>query len=441
MALDPYIRQIEQALPAFLQNRRWYRAKALSISQVSLYDIVHADGFPILIANLQYEAAPNALYLIPVNSAPGEFEDAITKIQSLDGPTLTLHDAVSEPLFRSFLFRALTCGASFSGDHGTLVAQPSLTVTCADEPGIIDSVVSRAEQSNTSIIFDKSHILKLFRRIEAGINPDVEVGSFLTACGFKNSPAVVGTLEYRSKAGEVYSAGILQEFVANRGDAWKYTLDSLSDFYARARESNLDPSALTPDAPELAELIGPFAVSAMLLGTRTAQMHTALASGTTPDFWPEPFTKEDAQNLAAEIRHQAETTFSLLNSQFAKLGEAEQSLGHRVREKESQIRDRIDALPSLSTSALRIRHHGDYHLGQVLYTGTDFMIIDFEGEPARPLSERREKALVLRDVAGMLRSFQYAAYAALPEEYPDSAPWSELWTHAISNLYLGAYIQ
>jgi maltose alpha-D-glucosyltransferase/alpha-amylase len=174
-------------------------------------------------------------------------------------------------------------------------------------------------------------------------------------------------------------------------------------------------------------------------------MHAALASSTAnPDFTPETFTATDAQKLSAEIAAQAEASLSLLREKAAGLPATEQQLALRVLTLEPQITKRFSALAVVSTSAKRIRYHGDYHLGQLLYTGSDFMLIDFEGEPARPLSERRQKAMALRDVAGMLRSFQYAAYSGTISTDPHSAEklaaCSAFWHREASKIFLDAYL-
>jgi maltose alpha-D-glucosyltransferase/alpha-amylase len=181
-------------------------------------------------------------------------------------------------------------------------------------------------------------------------------------------------------------------------------------------------------------------------------MHAILASDdSNPDFAPEPFGVDDAAKLSDEVGRQASSSLELLKAKAATLSSAEADLATRVLALEARIIQRVRKIASLTTDVPRIRHHGDYHLGQVLYTGSDFMIIDFEGEPARPLSERRTKALALRDVAGMLRSFQYAAYAGLyglvaglptdPESAEKVAECSAFWNSEVSKLYVDAYFQ
>src|SRR5581483_10172798 len=250
---------------------------------------------------------------------------------------------------------------------------------------------------------------KLFRKIEPGVNPDGETGVFLTERGFEHTPAVLGTVEYRNGQGTVYPAGILQQFVANRGDAWKYTLDSLNGFFDRAAAAS-DPEEAIRHPEEFA---GDYLASAALLGQRTAEMHMALAQGHgNPDFEPEPFTSETGRLVSQETLAQADIAFETLRRKQASLSGEAAEAAQKLLHLENRVTECFSALCDQKVSASRIRIHGDYHLGQVLWTGSDFMIIDFEGEPARPLNERRMKALAMRDVAGMLRSFQYAAYSA-----------------------------
>jgi len=434
------IQQLEKALPAYVLTRRWFRAKALTISSLSVSHLIEADGFLILFLSIEYLQGGKDLYLLPITSvttpnAEEATEDPIITFESPEGNPVAIYDAVFSPFFRTALFRALATAGTFSDEDGSLVAKSSFTF--APVEGILKSFVSRAEQSNTSIIYGQEYILKLFRKLESGINPDIEMGAFLTSRGFKNTPVTLATLEFQT-ANETFSAAILQQFVVNQGDAWKYTLASLEAFYRRAVDSDLDTR----------EILGDYVNSAKLLGVRTAQMHAALASDSAnSDFTPETFTETDAQTLAAEIETQARSSIDLLRNKLTNLAPVELQLAERVLNLEERIMQRFCALSIIRTSAKRIRYHGDYHLGQVLYTGSDFMIIDFEGEPARPLSERRTKALALRDVAGMLRSFQYAAYAGVPKDHPSYeklaaeklAACSAFWCEQVTTLYLEAY--
>ncbi|MGH7831306.1 MAG: putative maltokinase, partial [Candidatus Binatia bacterium] len=301
----------------------------------------------------------------------------------------------------------------------------------------------------------------VFRRVDEGINPDLEIGLFLTErISFANVPRVLGALEYRKKNKEPMTLGILHAFVPNQGDAWRYTLDSLGRYFedvlAKPAESKnlVLPSEsywdlLDPDPPFLVgETVGPYLASAQLLGQRTGELHRALASDTTDAaFAPEPFTGLDRRSLYQSLRTSAEQSFQMLDKTLRRgLPEETEPSAQKVLERSREIFKKFHALVERDLSGLRIRCHGDYHLGQVLYTGKDFVIIDFEGEPTRSLSERRIKKSPLRDVAGMLRSFHYASVAKLksgqfrPEDIPSLQPWSRFWHFWVSVTFLKAYL-
>jgi len=464
-----FIADLERSLPAYISSRRWFRAKARTIRQVEIKDVLQAPGFFILVVCIQYPDAANDEYLLPVaiDWDRKEHQDAIGSVHEGNGGREGVaYDALLDERVRHALLGAMADEQRFEGQAGALCAAhtPAFAglLPLADSP--LESFISRAEQSNTSIVYRDKFILKLFRKLEPGVNPDVEIGRFLTRRGFDHTPAVYGSLAYQRHGEPVpHSAGILQQFVANRGDAWKYTLESLGGFFNRVL-AGLNTIAPEPPARhplDLAEydppadvrvMLGEYYASARLLGTRTAEMHIALADPNGgPDFAPEPFTQADARHLYHETSVQATGAFDLLRRMLPSMKGAAALDARAVLEREPLISERLAALRDTSSfGALRIRHHGDYHLGQVLYTGNDFMIIDFEGEPARPLSERRAKALAMRDVAGMLRSFQYAAYAALFGQVPGISPelaqshriegWSAFWNYWIGAAFVQSYL-
>ena len=391
--------QQSSPLAEFIRSRRWFRSKTRTIQNAAVEDVIPMPGVNarILLVRIDYTEGDCDNYIV---TDTGE---------NPEQPT----EALDLPAFRNQLLRAFQSGASLKGDNGRFVF---CRTDAFREHGMVENLessVSRAEQSNTSIIFGDRYIAKLFRKIESGINPDIEIGAFLTNHNFTHTPAVYGTLEYSSKNGQIYSAGILQQFVPNQGDAWKYTLDSLE---AKATEDYLK--------------------SAALLGQRTAEMHIALASESrNPEFAPEPFTAEAGHKLQEEMLAQADIAFETLRRKQATLSGQAAELAQKLLHLEPRVTERFAALKEQSIAASLIRIHGDYHLGQVLWTGSDFMIIDFEGEPARPLNERRAKYFAMRDVAGMLRSFQYAAYTALP----DSSE-ADRWNETVSAEYLRSYL-
>jgi trehalose synthase-fused probable maltokinase len=267
-------------------------------------------------------------------------------------------------------------------------------------------------------------ILKLFRKIDRGRNPDFEISTKLTDYGFAHGAPVAGVLEYQTADAEPWTLGLLQRFVPNQGDAWQHTLGKLASLLAKAGESilvdsdqwpahgNLFAAANDPIPPGPRAALDATLRDAELLGRRTAEMHHTLAAvQEDPAFAPQPFTARDAR-----IFH--DRALELLGRSFATLRKELPSLSERLRLRaESVLAQEAIAAAQFDqvlydSYVAKIRCHGDYHLGQVLVSRGDFVIIDFEGEPARPLDQRRQKQLALRDVAGMLRSFHYAACTA-----------------------------
>jgi maltose alpha-D-glucosyltransferase/alpha-amylase len=293
------------------------------------------------------------------------------------------------------------------------------------------------------------------------MNPDIEISSYLTAEKFAHTPAFAGHIEYRREGGgEIRQLAIVQALVRNEGDAWKLTLDSLSQFYEAALARPVAPGLPAdshplammnePMPPLVQEMMGAHLEPSRLLGQRTAEMHLTLAKAEAPEFAPEPFTDHYRQGLYHGFTADANRSLDLLRRQAPNLSGDTAELARKVLARAGDIRGRFQPLRGSRIPGVRIRHHGDYHLGQVLYTGKDFSLIDFEGEPARALSERRLKRSPLRDVAGMLRSFQYAAYAVLfgqvagivprPEISPALEQWAGFWNAWVSAAFLRGYV-
>jgi len=298
--------------------------------------------------------------------------------------------------------------------------------------------------------------------MESGTNPDLEISRFLPAHGFTHTPSLAGALEYRVGKSDVSTLAMLTAFVPKARDAWEYTLDALGKFYERTQTLPVEkrqPQLPLANVAKLAALEIPsdttgildtYAESARLLGQRTAEMHIALAAETDdPAFAAEPFTPHAQRGLFQSIRNLTRHTFHLLHRQMKTLAPDVQPLAQQVLALEPEIIKRLRRLYERHIDADRIRYHGDYHLGQVLYTGKDFLIIDFEGEPAIALSERRLKRSPLRDVAGMVRSFQYAAVSGLLKQVERGTVtngqvaqmhlWSQFWARWVGAIFFRAY--
>ena len=327
----------------------------------------------------------------------------------------------------------------------------------------LEPLLGRAEQSNSAILFGDKFILKTFRRLESGTNPDLEINRFLAEHEFPYAPPLVGGLEYRAKDGTETSLAILSGFVPNCKDSWEYTLDALGRYYERVgslpeelhEASKVEGQPLDAVETELpvviTERVGTYLEAARLLGERTAAMHLCLASDKEDKhFAPEPFNPFYQRSMFQSMRNMAVENLGLLRRGLKTVPPAVHTEAEKVSALEPEIMKRLRAVVDMRITGMRLRVHGDYHLGQVLHTGKDFLIIDFEGEPARPLSERRLKRTPIRDVAGMLRSFHYAAYAALfiqlehgginPETLSRIEPWARFWTHWTSVVFLKAYL-
>ncbi len=284
----------------------------------------------------------------------------------------------------------------------------------------------KGEQSNTSIVYGEQMIMKLFRRVEPGVNPDLEIGRFLTEKEqFLNTPALYGAIEYKANIGEPLTIAVANAFVPQAETAWHFALDNLSRYYehllAQPMESwpAIDDASRHPSMWNLAaisappaahELAGGFWMAAGLLGQRTAELHKALASDDTLSaFAPEPFTYLYQRSLYQSCRRLTAQVIQMVRRRLNQLSPRRKNSVAAVLDQEKQLVEKFKLIGSRKIIAQRIRCHGDYHLGQVLYTGKDFQVIDFEGEPSRSLSQRRIKASPLQDVAGMIRSFHYAA--------------------------------
>ena len=374
-----------------------------------------------------------------------------------------LYDAMVDRRFTLALLDLVARGRRLTGPFGEVIASPTRDfrprLSMAAE--FLEPTVLRAEQTNTSVVYGDRFVLKLFRRAETGVNPDLELGRFLSEeRNFGHIAPLAGALERKRRSGELSTLGVLHGFVPNEGVAWQYTLDTLGRYFEavlthRAKvplPAGLDTQLLPLVEHDLArEWIGLYLEEARLLGQRTGELHIALASDTsTPDLVPEPASDFSRQAVYQAMSSVANRAFPLLRQQLGQLSQEIQEKAQRVLELEGQVRDRLRLPRDRRIEAIHIRCHGDYHLGQVLYTGRDFVIIDFEGEPARPLSERRIKRAPLRDVASMIRSFHYAAYTSLfhhtggtsQRENPSFLePWALFWYAWVSSQFLRSYLE
>ena len=450
-----------EILPNYIQSCRWFGSKARTFRHLKVIEqpaiLSDADAAQLWFVEVNYLDGPTETYALPVKIASGDAARAVFQsaphavIARFAGNEETiLFDAIWDAKFRAKLFEAIARHEVMKGGAGNLVAIGGKTLET--DPATISgkSQVLAGEQSNSSMLFDNKFFLKLYRKLEDGVNPDVEINRFLTEqSNFANVPPFIGAIEYRRAKSEPTVVCLLQSAVANEGDGWTLTLDAVGRYYERVLGQKADLlNETTPPGALLDELIGGvYPDKAKLLGQRTGELHLALAScPDNPAFRPEPFNAMAQRSVYQTMRASLRRAFTLLEKKITDLPAAFRDEAREVLAAEEEILAREKRLLDRRTNAAKIRIHGDYHLGQLLYTGKDFVILDFEGEPARALGERKLKRSALRDVAGMMRSFQYAAYSALwqpamrSEDVPFLERWADLWYRQMGSVFLQSYL-
>jgi maltose alpha-D-glucosyltransferase/alpha-amylase len=474
--------ELDARLPSILQGRRWYGDKAQAIEWARIIDSIPLDGGEsskmVVLVRVQPTSAAAGTYVLPVCFAFGEecdrwgrekpeavFADVEVLVRN-EVVRGVLCDGLEDPGFCDLLLQAIARRRRFRGALGELVTSASSLLRpwrgAFDEA--VDASVLRGDQSNTSVLYGRRFILKLFRRSSEGENPELEIGRFLTEqSSFANVAPLAGALEYRTGRQEPMTVAILHGFVPNEGDAWHYTLDEVARYFERVLA--LGGGTQVPDVPEnplelvdreppslVSELVGGYLETARLLGKRTAELHRALARDRDDAaFMPEPFNTMYQRSLYQSVRNLVLRTLQHLREQIGALPAGAVDAARLVVSAEIPLLEACRKIISARIDGMRIRCHGDLHLGQVLHTGSDCVFIDFEGEPARSLSERRLKRSPLRDAAGMVRSFDYAAHESLiragsegifrPEDVPTLEPWARYWRQWVNSAYLRAYLE
>ncbi len=469
--------QILQALRRYVSRARWFGGKGRTIRALEIADhlAVPTPGGPIYILLIEtaYTSGPGERYMVPIGFAGWDLQAKIMQESPasviaplrLKGQEGILYDAAAGEDFPSGLLQMIARGRSRKMDGGHVIARRgSKFATVLDGKTLpIPSRILKAEQSNTSVIYKDTFFLKLYRRVEEGPNPDAELSRCLTEnTDFNNLPAYTGSIEWQRPQSSPTTIALLLQLVPNEGDAWSYTLDNLGRSFAHAltlREKLVEPPELPrsvlvvdPDSIPIAvrDFIGAAYVEMVgLLGRRTAELHLALLSlSQNPDVTPEPFSLLYQKSLYQSVRGLILKIFGELEGNLRSLDRPTAEAVKQVLGAKKTILSRVQRILEKKIEAMKIRTHGDYHLGQVLYTGKDFVIIDFEGEPARSLTERRLKQPALRDVAGMIRSFHYAAHGSILLRAAQQGAdvdylrhWADLWYFYVSGIFLHAYVK
>jgi len=469
---------LKTVLPGYLISCRWFSHKARIIRTIKIVEdipVLRERNTPIalmLIIEVDFTEGSSERYLLPVSFATGsesvmiqrEFPHAVIARLRVGDQQGIIFDGVYDEDFRNTLLRTIVSRRKIRGKHGELVAHQGRKFKglLGTKKLPLPSQVLKAEQSNTSIVYENTFFIKLYRQLGEGANPDLEITRFLTEkLNFPHVPSFAGILEYCRPASEPIDFALVQSFILNAGDAWSYTLETARHYFEKILSKREDlqipqmvgsPFNKTSqvESPLLKEYIGEFYLDMIgLLGQRTGELHLALAAAVDdPEFTPEPFSKLYQRSVYQSMRSITRRAMQDLKKNLGKLPEALHEDARMILESEREILSRLRRITEKKIDAVKIRIHGDYHLAQVLYTGNDFMIIDFEGEPARPLTERKIKRSVFRDVAGMIRSFHYAVYNALMRHTPIRQedivllePWIGSWFFCVSRVFWISYLE
>jgi maltose alpha-D-glucosyltransferase/alpha-amylase len=461
-------------LPRYMTRQRWFGAKSRTLETVSIRDwgavVLEPEPAFLVFVRAYYDDGNSDRYTIPLAIATvaraeqvllEQPKAVLAHVKGKSGAGL-LYDAVASDAFCLRLLEWIDGTKAAKTQTGRIAGVQTSAYPAHRGGGALAGAIRRgsAEQSHSNIYFGDKFLLKLFRRLDVGVNPDFEIGRFLTEkTGFTHVPKTLGALEASRPRYEPTSLAILQSFVPNQGQGWEYILDVLGRYYEQVsseqhrlerietRSFPLFELAGTEPPPDVFEVVGAALHSSAVLGTRTGEMHLALASDPTdPAFAPERMSADELAEMSANLREQARKAFALLRARLDSLAEHLRPLAKRVLANGPALVEQLGQLSGDGSNLIKTRIHGDYHLGQVLWAENDFVILDFEGEPGRTMAERRAKKSPLRDVAGMLRSFDYAAYSELlkytqdhRENFERLEPWAQIWRTWTSAAFLNDY--
>ncbi|WP_158827992.1 maltose alpha-D-glucosyltransferase [Mucilaginibacter lacusdianchii] len=464
-------------LPDYMMRLRWFGGKARGMETVRVVDFAKIplpqNSAYILLLEVTYRDGLPDMYQLPVAFASDEQarklqencpQSVIAQI-TLEGVEGILYDAIYGLDLQQAIITNMANHHSIQQINSELVftGNRELKTHITENPDVKPKMLS-AEQSNTSITYDGTYYLKLYRKVDRAINPDMEITQFLTRdAGFQNTPQFIGAIEWQFGK-ETMVLGMMQEMVKANSDGWEYMLSRLDDFNDNLLSSTDTESVVStaligsltepvgyeqvPDSIK-GKLDGTVAELVRLLGERTGEMHLALASEQyNPAFKPEDYSLHYQRSLFSSLQSLVRVAFQTLSRTIKKLPENVRTEAEEVLGMKEEILTILKKIYSRKIDVTKIRIHGDYHLGQVLFTGKDFQILDFEGEPARSYSERRLKYSPLRDVAGMIRSFHYAAYGSLfldnqirEEDIEKLIPHVEQWYHYMSGFLMKSYLE
>ncbi len=484
--------KLERILPAYIAARRWYRTKtkrvqaariaaAFTMPFVLMFDGTGrgaATNARVALVELALDDGSRDLYVLPLAFVSGDdaarlrarrphavvlpLQVTVTNGRSRPVSGLVV-DALSIEGFLTSWLDAIARGGAIEDSGLVLGFHPLASLQHARTelgPRDLGPKPVEGEQTNTSVLYGDRFVGKVIRKLDPGESPDLEVGRVLTTAGYAHAPVLGGWVDVRPARGvrgpsmEPSTLGLVHAFVPNRGDAWRHVLEVLDGWLTAAAQRDGAPPRIEGDLLtraseslplDAAAAAGEYVELAALLGRRVGEMHVALASAAgDPRFLPEPLDAETRTRIAREVATSLERALAHVGTGTSSLGAGARDAFAAVRSRERALEARLADAVRLGEGTIRMRVHGDLHLGQVLFTGNDFVIIDFEGEPARSLDERKSKRSPLVDVAGMLRSYHYAIVSAVrarPEPARAAvAPWATLWYRAVTASFLRGWL-
>ncbi len=459
--------RLEALLPAWLERRAWFVGRERGLAGVTLLDVLPVEECArIVLARARYVEGDPEDYSLPLLVALGEKGEELTRRSphavlarlvlrepKSDPVVAVLADAMADGPSTFCLLEATSRGVRVRGKGGELRGALDVAPSAPPEPRLL-----RHDHENASSVFGNELFLRYHRRPSEGTEPEVEIGRHLAGLGAP-VPALLGTLEYRTGRGEPITLATVQSFVPAEIDAGRYTRAEVSRFLERALARPgeapppvpaVSPTALgtAPVPPELRELVGGFLETVSLLGRRTAELHLALARPTEdPAFTHDPYSTFDRRSVYQTLRNLTGRILRDLRARLPDLTDDALADAAALLEREERLYRRFEPFLEERLTATRGRLHGDLHLGKALWTGRDFVFVDFAGPRSKPLAERRRKRSPLRDVAAMLRSFHYAAATILldpavirPDDRAVAEPWALAWRAAAWAAFLGAYL-
>jgi maltose alpha-D-glucosyltransferase/alpha-amylase len=400
-------------LPAYLARARWFpRGRGEIRVRLAALMPLAAEDDSIVLAFI--ETSDNSRYVLPLEidwsdearAGPPKFIIAELRRDDRNG---ALRDVATDPAFIKRLLDSLRRGSEIATSGWRLEFRP--TSQLSSEPAAPPQRVRaiEREQSNSTALVDQDYVVKLYRRIDYGPNPEIEMSHFLTEiAGFAHTPPLLGHLQ-AVQDDKIYALAVVHCFVPNRGDGWTFSADRIAIYLDAVGEGSEERDKALTERRD-------YMLWARRLGSRVAEMHQALASRpNVADFEPEPIDRADMERWMADISERAARIGARFRDGSDVFDNIEYGLVRRVASASERFPEFGRGLAKACVGGWKIRHHGDLHLGQVLVANDDVTIIDFEGEPSRPISERRLKAPAARDVAGVVRSLDYAAMAVVEQ--------------------------